>query len=300
MYYIVYGLLYAISLLPLRILFLLSDLAYVVMYYFVRYRRDLIRSNLAIAFPEKTEAQRVRIHKQFMRNFTDVFIETIKMISIRPKELNRRAISDMTYIKQLEAQGYNLHLLAGHQFNWEFGNLLYGSAITIPFIGVYTKVSNKILDKIFYKARSRYGTLMVSKEDFRRRRVELLADRYMLALAADQNPADPATGYWMNFFGNPAPFIPGPTKAAVKSDSAVIYFAFRKLKRGVYQFTAHPITLHAADHRPEDLTMIYKNLLEDAIRLDPANYLWSHRRWRHEYKPDYPHIIDEALVLKKK
>ena len=292
MYYVVYGFLYTFSLLPLRILYLFSDLAYVIMYYFVRYRKDVIMGNLEIAFPEKTHAQRVRISKQFTRNLTDTFIETLKMISIGPKELSRRTIGDFDYLLDLEKRGFNIHIMAGHQFNWELGNLAYGKMFTIPFIGVYTRLSNKIFDRIFYKVRSRYGTYMISKEDFRVKKDELLSKRYMLALAADQNPANPANGYWMHFFGKLAPFITGPARGAVKGNAAMVYVGFRKVKRGVYEFKATGMTEHANEEAPEELTRRYKELLEQTIRMDPPNYLWSHRRWRHEWKPEYGQPLD--------
>lgn len=292
MYYVVYGLLYMLSLLPLGILYIFSSLAYVVMYYIVGYRRQVIMQNLAIAFPEKTEAERVRISKQFTRNLTDTFIETLKMLSIGPKELALRTRCDLDHLQDLVARGFNVHIMAGHQFNWELGNLSYGRAFSIPFIGVYTKLNNRIFDRIFYKARSRYGTYMISKEDFRLKKDELLAGRHLMALAADQNPSNPANAYWLKLFGKLAPFITGPARGAIKSNNAMVFVGFRKISRGKYEFSAVPMTEHAAEHSPEELTIMYRDLLEKAIRMDPANYLWSHRRWRHEWKPEYGQPID--------
>lgn len=293
MYYVVYGFLYVFSLLPLRVLYLFSDLAYLVMYYLVGYRKQVIMQNLAIAFPEKSEAERVRIAKDFTRNLTDTFIETLKMISIGPKELDRRTACDFAHINDLVARGFNIHIMAGHQFNWEFGNLAYGREFKIPFIGVYTRLSNKVMDRIFYQARSRYGTFMISKEDFRAKKDQLLAERHILALAADQNPSNPSNAYWMTLFGRMAPFITGPARGAVKSDNAMVFVGFRKIKRGHYAFRAEPMTEHAALHTPEALTLMYRDLLEKTIRTDPANYLWSHRRWRHEWKPEYGQPIGQ-------
>ncbi|HTD93588.1 MAG TPA: hypothetical protein VK644_07250, partial [Chitinophagaceae bacterium] len=85
MYYFVYGLLYVFSLLPLRVLYLFSDLASFMLCRVMKYRRPIILANLAIAFPEKTQEERDRIAKQFYLNFTDTFIESIKMISMSRK-----------------------------------------------------------------------------------------------------------------------------------------------------------------------------------------------------------------------
>ena len=68
MYHIVYGFLYLVSLLPLRLLFVISDIFYVLLYHVIGYRKDVVRKNLLIAFPAKSEDERRRIEKQFYKN----------------------------------------------------------------------------------------------------------------------------------------------------------------------------------------------------------------------------------------
>lgn len=291
MYYIVYGFLYAFSLLPFRVLFLFSDFIFFILYYVTGYRKELVAGNLLIAFPDKTEEERKKIAKEFYLNFTDTIMETIKMISITRKELERRSQPDFQYVNELIEKGMNVHMMAGHQFNWEFAQLLYALNLKAPFVGIYMPVNNKIFDKISYKFRSRYGTIMISVKDFKNKMHTVFSKQYILALAADQNPGHPATAYWMNFFGKPAPFVTGPAKGAVKNNTAVVFVAFEKPKRGHYSFKVIPITENGASHTPEELTLLYKNLLEETIRKNPSNYLWSHRRWRHEWKEGYSAIL---------
>jgi len=292
MYYIVYGFLYIFSLLPLSVLFLFSDLAYFILYYVAGYRKELVASNLLIAFPEKTEEERRKIAKQFYLNFTDTFIETIKMISISRKELERRSQPDFEYVNELVKKGKNIHMMAGHQFNWEFAQLLYALNLNAPFVGIYMPVNNKIFDRISFKFRQRYGTILISAKDFKNKMHRVFTKQYILALAADQNPGSPVNAYWMNFFGKPAPFVTGPGKGAVKNNTAVVFVAFEKPKRGHYSFKVIPITENGASHTPEELTLLYKNALEETIRKNPSNYLWSHRRWRHEWQEGYAEILE--------
>ena len=292
MYYIVYGFLYIFSLLPLSVLFLFSDLAYFILYYVAGYRKELVASNLLIAFPEKTEEERKKIAKQFYLNFTDTFMETIKMISISRKELERRSHPDFQYVNELIERGKNVHMMAGHQFNWEFAQLLYALNLKAPFVGIYMPVNNQIFDRISFKFRQRYGTILISAKDFKNKMHNVFAQQYILALAADQNPGSPVNAYWMNFFGKPAPFVTGPGKGAVKNNTAVVFVAFEKPKRGHYSFKVIPITENGASHTPQELTVLYKNVLEDTIRKNPSNYLWSHRRWRHEWKQGYSQILE--------
>ena len=94
MYYLVYSLLYLLSLLPMWLLYGLSDSIAFLLYSVIRYRRGVVLSNLTIAFPEKTDAERLKIARRFYRNFTDNFIETIKLLSASEKFLQKRLIID--------------------------------------------------------------------------------------------------------------------------------------------------------------------------------------------------------------
>lgn len=287
MYYVVYGLLYLLSLLPLRVLYIFSDLAYVIIYYIRGYRKEVVLNNLKIAFPEKTEKERIRIAKDFYRNFTDTFIEAIKLISASKKEIEKRSTGDFELINSLIARGRNIHLMLGHQFNWEFANLSYAIHLNIPFVAVYMPLSNKIFDKIFYNLRSRYGTILTPATNFRNQMHSVFTKQYILGLAADQNPGGAEIGYWMNFFNKPVPFIKGPGKGAVKNNTAVVFIGFKKIKRGYYEFKVTLLAENGSDYTPERLTVTYRNVLEETIRKDPANYLWSHRRWKWQWKEEY-------------
>lgn len=287
MYYVVYGLLWLVSLLPLRILHFFADGIYGLVFYVFRYRRDIVINNLSIAFPGKTEKERNQIAKQFYHNLVDAFIESVKFISISENEIRKRATSDFNLINHLTDKGYNVHIMAGHQFNWEFGNALGAMTLSAPFVGVYMPISNKALNRIFFNFRGRYGTILISAYDFKNKVHPAFSSQYTLGLAADQNPGDPTNAYWINFFGTPVPFVTGPAKGAVKNNTAVVMVGFHKIKRGYYHFSTKLLAENGSQFTPEALTVMYKKSLEDIIRKDPANYLWSHRRWKYTWKPEY-------------
>jgi Kdo2-lipid IVA lauroyltransferase/acyltransferase len=287
MYYIVYPLLYFVSLLPFFILYAVSDFFAFILYYFIQYRRDVVMNNLAIAFPEKSLEERKKIAKKFYQYFTDSFIESLKFISISKKQLLKRSTGSFEIINQLIDKGCNINLMAGHQFNWEFANLLYAFNLKVPFVGLYMPIENKILNKIFFDIRGRYGTILISALDFKNKRFEVFDKQYLLALAADQNPGNPSLGYWINFFGRPTPFSPGPEKGAITNNAAVVYVGFKKIKRGHYNFITTLLHEHSGDTKPGELTCLYRDILEKTIREDPPNYLWSHRRFKYEWKEEF-------------
>jgi KDO2-lipid IV(A) lauroyltransferase len=289
----VYGFLWLVSLIPLRILYVFSDCVYGLVFYVFKYRKEVVMNNLLIAFPEKTEKERIEIAKQFYHNFLDAFIESIKFITLSKKQILRRTTGELELINDLFEKGLNVHIMAGHQFNWEFGNALGAVTLKAPFVGIYMPISNKSLDRLFINLRQRYGTILISATEYKKNADHpAFSKQYAFGLAADQNPGDPSNAYWVNFFGKPAPFVKGPAKGAVKNNTAVVIVGFQKIKRGYYHFYARLLAENGSAFSPEALTIMYKNALEEIIRRDPANYLWSHRRWKYEWKPEYGNIID--------
>ncbi len=285
MYYIVYPLFYAFSLLPWKLIYLISDAFYLLIYYVFGYRKAIVRGNLLLAFPEKTAAERLRIEKDFYHQLMDTFIEMIKLISISEEEMNKRFICNYEVVNDLFPTGQSVQLHGGHFFNWEFVNLAYGANMKYPFLGVYAPLSNKIFDRIIYRMRSKFKTILVPTSDFKTRFTDYASGIYSLALAADQNPRRTQDAYWVNFMGKLTPFVPGPENGARQKNTAVVFATYYRIKRGYYQseLTLYTTTPNAL---PEGkMTLDYKTFIESELRKRPSNYLWSHRRWKWNYDP---------------
>ena len=290
MYYIVYGLLYLVSLLPWFILYGLSDVLVILVYHIIKYRRDVVLSNLAIAFPEKTEKERRKIARDFYRLFTDTMVETIKLISISKKNLQKKFSGDANIINEVLDKGKNLQAHAMHNFNWEIVNLNVVLQLKYPFLAVYMPVKNKIFEKITSDIRTRYGTIFLPAPQFKNHFLQYSKMPHILALVADQSPGSPSNAYWLSFFGKMTPFVTGPEKGARLNNTAVAFVNFYPLRRGLYAYDVKLITMNAAELPEGELTRQYVSFLEECIRKYPANYLWSHRRWKHEYRSEYQTI----------
>ena len=290
MYYLLYALLYLVSLLPMRLLYVLSDAIYLLVYHVFGYRKDLVRSNLELAFPEKTEAERIRIAKKFYHNFIDSFIEVIKLMSAGDAFLKKRFTADTGELNEIYKTGKSCHLHLGHTFNWEWGHLVLTPMTKYQIIVVYMPISNAVFEKLFYKLRVRSGNVFIPATDIRSALAPYLPTQYLLGLVADQNPSNPGnpgSSYWLNFFGRPAPFSTGPEKGARAGSLPVMFASIEKPRRGYYHAR---IQLGSADASllPEgELTRQYVRYLEDVIRRNPDMWLWSHRRWKHAWKEEY-------------
>ncbi len=291
MYYLLYGLLYVFSLLPWRILYFLSDGIYVLLYYIIGYRRQVVLKNLLIAFPDKTQQERVKIAKDFYHNFLDTFIETIKFLSLSDREFSKRLTGNFGLLSDLYATGQNVQLQSGHFFNWEYMNWGISRNSPYPLIAVYAPVSNKVFDKIIFKMRSRKNVILVSVYDFKNKFHQLAKARYALALIADQNPGISEQSYWLPFFGKLTGFVTGPEKSARINNTAVVLAHFYKVKRGYYNVNFELLTTEPRQSARGELTKKYVSYLENCIRQKPANYLWSHRRWKWEYKEEFKKLL---------
>jgi KDO2-lipid IV(A) lauroyltransferase len=287
MYYFVYGLLYILSLLPFGVLYLISDAIYILIYYGISYRKNIVTNNLRIAFPEKTAKERTAIAKQFYKNLSDNFIETLKMVSLSRKQFLKRCDGNFEILNDIIETGKSIHFLGAHQFNWEYGNWLLPVKINLPVAIVFMPIKNKVLNKLFIKVRERLGAVMVGATTYSKDIKKVARQQHVLALVADQNPGGPGSAYWLNFFNRPAPFLIGPEKGAVRNNNAVVFTRYVRIKRGHYYYENHLITQNAAEYKPGELTRKFRDFIEKAITREPAGFLWSHRRWKHEYKKEY-------------
>lgn len=287
MYHLVYGFLWLISLLPFRILYFISDAFYGLLYYVIGYRKEVVMNNLLIAFPEKTEKERKQIAKNFYHNLVDYFIESIKLMTISDKEFYKRCSGNFEEVNRLAATGANIQLHSGHQFNWEWANRIYSQKLAIPFVLVYMRLSNKAMDRLFKKIRLKHGTVLIDATNYKRDMLRLDKVQHAFALVADQNPGNTKTAFWLNFFSKPAPFLYTPEKNAQRNNLPVGFASFKKVKRGHYKFETTIITLNAAETTKGELTRKYRDFLEQQLREQPDNYLWSHRRWKFEFKEEY-------------
>ena len=244
--------------------------------------------NLKIAFPEKTDAELEKIAKQSYHNLTDTFVEIIKVISMSDKTFEKRCRGDFSVIDDLVSKGKNIQLHAGHQYNWEFGSLFMSKAIQkIPSFAIYMPIKNSAMERLFLKVRQRYGTKFIKATEFREKREEIFGKRFAFFLAADQNPGNPGTAYWQNYFSKPAPFITGPEVGGIKNDTAIVFVGSRIVSRGHYTFICKLCTENAASTAMGEITNAYRDFLENIIREQPHNYLWTHRRWKWNYKDEY-------------
>lgn len=287
MYRVVFLLFQGVSLLPMSFFHALSEMAVFILTHVIRYRRDVIEQNIRTVFPNHSSKEVNQLISQFYRNFADTFTESIKLLSLSKAQIYKRCTIDFSVVRQLMQEGKSVQLMAAHQFNWEYVNQVIPGQIPGPYYLVYRTIQSSVFNQLFLFLRSRQGGKPVAAEVFAAARDQIFAQPAALILGADQNPSQPDRAIWIEFFGKATPFHPGPAKGAIAKNTAMVMLNLTRKKRGYYHLDATLITRDCANYTPEQLTWLYKKETERLILENPSNYLWSHRRWRHQWQPSY-------------
>jgi KDO2-lipid IV(A) lauroyltransferase len=290
MYYLIFVPLFLLSLLPLRALYVLSDVISFLLFRVFGYRRKVIEENLLTAFPEKTVEERKTIARKFHRNFTDSFIETIKSLSLPRGFYDKHCTTDFSVFDELEEQNISCQMHACHQFNWEWISLYWSQHFKQPLAVVYMPISSKPVNKLFYNLRTKYGATYLPATGSRNALIAWRKKTHCLVLIADQKPASAGSSYWLNFFGKPTPFITGPEKNARLKKCPVVFGRAFKTGRGKYDTSLTIACKDASLLKPGELTIMYRDYIEDAIRKQPDLYLWSHQRYKFDWNDGYRHL----------
>lgn len=283
---IVYALFYAISLLPFRALYGIADFEYLLIYHVIRYRRKVVRRNLASAFPEKPLSEIRHIEKRFYRWFCDYFFEAVKLLSISEAELHRRfTVHNSEEVEQCFQEGQNAAGLLGHYCNWEWLSCI---GIHLPkerIVGlIYHPLRNHAFDNLFRHIRSHEKNgVVVPKKDILRYLFDYKRKGIMsiFGYISDQAPKWENIHLWLPFLNHPeTPVFTGGERIIRKMNDAVFYVEMSRPKRGYYTATYQLITREPNALPPGEITRLFFQRLEETVKKEPAYYLWTHNRWK--------------------
>lgn len=283
-----YPFIWLLSRLPMRVLYLKSDISFFLLYYIVGYRKKVVLSNLKTAFPKKTNQELKAISKKFFKHFTDLIFESIKSFSISEKEIRKRYVyKNIEIFKELEKKNKSIVLMGSHYANWEW-IICLNKFINFHPYGAYTKLQNPYFENKIKKSRTKFGAIFI-KTKMITKTVEAnkKAGRNSLyGLLSDQSPQLHKTHYWANFLGAKVPVITGSEMLAKKHDLIVLNYSATKIKRGYFEIEFELITDNAKEFKDYEITDKYLQITEKHIRKQPEFYLWSHNRFKHKNKYD--------------
>jgi KDO2-lipid IV(A) lauroyltransferase len=277
-----YLLLRPLSLLPFRVLYALSDGAFYIVCYLIRYRRDVVMSNLRLAFPQQSEAWRWAVARRYYRHMCDLAVESIKMFSLSKEEaLKRTRLTNPELAERYAKQGLSMVVAAGHYNNWEICALTADLLVPHHVIGVYTPLRSAFMDRKIRKSRERFGMETVPKRKISEFLAAHTGQLKAILMAADQAPS-PSTKnvHEMVFLGQPTEVMLGTERFAVQYGYPVVYVHMVKPRRGYYEYSLLVVEENPRDAPPGAMTEGHTRMLERQILEAPEFWLWSHKRWK--------------------
>lgn len=283
-FYITLPLFYFISILPFRLFYLLSDIIYILLYRIIGYRKKVVYENLKNSFPQKTHQELKEIEKEFYHYLCDLFLETLKTLTISKKEAIKRCRFNekaLAIFKQLNEEKKSCILVMGHFGNWEWAGSSFSLLNSQQLYVIYHPLSNKYFDKLMYNMRSRFGTKLYAMKDTMR---EMIRNRHEInatAFIADQTPS-PEGAYWTTFLNQDTPVFWGTEKIAQKLNYPVLYATVNRKKRGYYEVNVEYLVHDPKDTKEGEISELHTRKLEKDIIAQPEVWLWSHRRWKHK------------------
>jgi KDO2-lipid IV(A) lauroyltransferase len=269
--------------LPLSLLYALADLLAFIVGDLVRWRREQIDRDLALAFPERTEAERVAIRNDSYRHVCAVFVEMLWGSRVTAEEIMRRVVfENPEVIARTSAAGQSVVLLAAHYGNWEWLLLSGGATFGFPIDAVYQPQRLEGLDRFLRDARSRFGGKPIPQRDFAFEILNRAGEMRGYALIADQTPRPADRKYWTRLLNRDTAFFVGAEKVARFLDAPVFFMTMRRRRRGYY--SARFVPLAEPPYDGSESTPIMESFarhLECEVTRAPAEWLWLQKRWKY-------------------
>lgn len=284
-YLLAYPLIWFISILPFPVLYLISDMVYVLVYYIIGYRKKVVRDNFQLALPHLTPQEKHVLEKRFYHHFCDSFLEMVKTLSITDKEINERFVfTNFEVIHELEAEGKSVSVLIGHYASYEW-LLVMHTHLEKGFkgYGIYKPIKNVYFDNLVKRMRSHFNAELLGIKEVipTMRHNNRTGEKGFYGFITDQSPMLSSAIHWGKFFGQEVPIQIGGEMLSKKLGLNMAYAKIEKVKRGYYQCTFIKVEGDIKQIPNYDVTDGFMRMLEDQIYKDPAYYLWTHKRFKH-------------------
>ena len=283
LFIIAYPLLLLISILPFRILYILSDVICFFVYRVIGYRKKVVRSNLALALPHLSDEERLIVEKKSYKHLCDMFLEMIKTMTISKKEMDKRfTYKNLDEYKNLEKEGKSIALMLAHYASYEWV-VSMNSKVSFKGYGIYKKVNNKYFDSLVRRIRSKFDAELISID----KTAEVIASNYAnnikstYGFASDQSPQLRGINHWHKFMGIDVPVYVGGELLSKKFDMNMMFLKVSKLKRGFYEAEFELLSNDVKSVPNFELMNTFLEKVEKQILEAPEYYLWTHRRWKH-------------------
>ncbi|GIJ96412.1 lipid A biosynthesis protein [Capnocytophaga stomatis] len=280
-YILAYPIIWILSKLPFRLLYVVSDFVYFVVYKLLKFRVKVVRKNLNIAFPFKTQTELLNIEKKFYKHFCDIFLEMIKSYGMSEKEMKQRmTFTNLEIFKEKSIENRSAILMCGHYASYEWLLSLAYNLDHKPY-ALYTPLSNKYFDRLVQKVRMKHKSFLLSRYrasvEMKRHKDQGLICCY--GFAADQVPNN-SKSYRRPFLGLRVPVFTGAERMGKQLNAVILFANIQKIKRGYYQTTFEILSDNPTQIPDYQITDMFFERLNQQIYKQPEYYLWTHNRFK--------------------
>jgi len=273
-----------IGLIPYPLLYLISDFLYLFVYKIYGYRKKVVQQNLKKSFPSLTKNELNRIEKASYHNFCDVLLENLLLYTISKKELQKRMkLLNPEVFESLHQKNKGAILIGAHYNNWEWMALSLGIYAKQAVYTVYKPLSNKSVDALMLKARTRFGANIIPMSAFGKTVLQNKNKASLNLMLADQSPHKSKVDHYCNFLNQDTPVFLGPEKLMKAAGLELLFVEVHRVKRGYYEMKIVSLEEEVSNEKGAT-TLLHVKHLEKLIQQNPENWLWSHRRWKHSRK----------------
>lgn len=285
---IYYFIIKPLSLLPLAVLYYLSDFIFLLIYHLIGYRKKVVFANLQNSFPQKDSTEIAAIAKKFYHHLCDLIIESVKLFSISEEEgLKRFKVINPEIPDKYFDQGKSLIGVGGHYNNWEMLAALLNPPLKHQVVGIYTKLTSPFFEKKMSRSRTKFGLELLPKRKVKSFFAKNKDRPTIIVFGIDQSPSSSSKKvYWTDFLNQDTAVMFGAEKFAREYDYPVLFTSINKVRRGYYELVFEILEENPTETEYGSIIERGTKRLEKQILEKPEFWLWTHKRWKRK-KEDF-------------
>ena len=253
-----------------------------------RVRRAVVLDALAQSLPGLSPRDRVRLYREICLNQVLTFVELLRFVGGRTGEFKEHL--DVTGVENAaaaHAQGKGVLVLIAHYGNYPLLALHVPSLFGYPLALVAKPLRNKALSAAWFDLFAKHGCNAIPAPSAYRSCLRALRAGQFVGFMLDQNRPAPH-GVFVPFFGRPASTTNGLAILAAQTAAPTLPVFMHRTPEGRHHLVALPPIPPPADRAPATLlafTARCTAIIEEQIRLHPAQWLWFHKRWKTQPPP---------------
>ena len=275
-----------VEMLPVRAGYALARAIGSAIFHFDRRHRKIAIDQLRSSFPDWSDDKIRSTARSSIQNMVCMGLELLLTPRlIRPETWRKhiRLKNMEKVVATLIARDRPMVLVTGHFGNWELAGY-FSAAIGLAFSSVARRIDNPYINDLIFGVRQRAGQRMIYKQGAAAQVARAFDNNEAVSMVCDQDAG--ARGLFVDYFGRPASTFKSIGLLAMQYEAPVAVVCCRRIDERFNfeifnQRLIEPSEWADKDNPLRWITQEYTGALEAAVRKQPDQYFWVHRRWKH-------------------